>query len=356
MVAHRAKPAKNDVDFDHSSSTFAMQRDLRWNLRAYHCAGRDGDEVIQVDPIGTAAETRQLINSYADVVWRGGSWGVYMGDGFYIEFDVGLTEGGSDDEMLEYFGVAVMGDGDASAFLNEFATVCELVFCDADSGEVVDEFSALERLVDTDLPTTSYAATRAEFDRRNTHSLDGLEFDDIWVNLKAEQNNFIALNGDAVLIATTSIEDLYRLIDEYDANQKITLQSRMLWTGSHCYELASVTEIVEDAESSVCQISFSGMSWPVEVVFGSRQERSEFMDVILTRVSAVNHVVPERSGFGAAEVLLLVLALTSAVIGMVDGSLWVVLASLAVFFFVVASLMRSGSKRSRMKTVYRFSH
>ncbi len=357
MVANRAKTSSNDSD--HASFSHAQQRNVRWNLRAYHCAGScESDNVVQVDPLGTAAEIRELINDYADVVWRGAHWGVYMGDDFYIEFDVGLADEGGDDEVLEYFSLLVVGEGDASGFLSEFSSAYELVFCDANSGEVVEEFSILDSIAaDNAQQEAVPASAPASFsERRQSHPLEGIEFEDVWVNLKAAQNNFVALNGDSVLIATASIEDLYRIIDEYEAHHKIVLQSSMLWTGSQCYELSSVTEIVEDAESQACQICFSGMSWPVDVTFATCKEKSEFMDVILTRVSAVNHVVPEKKGVGAAEVLLLVLALTCFAVGAVEQSLWIVLASLAVLFFVVASLMRSGSKQSRMKTVYRFSH
>ena len=249
----------------------------------------------------------------------------------------------------------IMGEGDASAFLSEFSSTCELVFCDAASGEVVDEFLVIDQKVAES--SVRPPALHHPLPKAGKHaSLDGYEFDDVWVNLKAEQNNFIALSGDALLLATASIEDLYRIIDEYEENHKVVVQSRMLWTGSQCYDFTDVTEIVEDAESLTCQMSFSGMGWPVDVLFASQSDKSEFMDVLLTRVSAVNHVVPEKSGFGAAEVLLLVVALTFAVVGVVEGSILVVLASLGVFFFVVASLMRSGSRRSRMKTVYRFGH
>lgn len=347
----------------HYSSFFDVHSSqVQWDLRVYQrlAGGDDEEEVIRVGNIGTLAQCRQLIESHFEVQWRGTQWGVYSGDGFFIEFDLGAADC-DDDEIIDEFGMVVVGEGSATALLNDFAQANQLVFCDARSGDVVEEFcpqiegdEPVDAVTLPAEPETERAFWKS--DKGARHSLEGRRFEQVWINLRAAQHNLVAMNGEMIFVATLPKETLYRLIDEHQANHRIVITRRIQNGCSRCFKITSVMEIIDHADSTKCEILHSRFSWPLELTFASVKDKSDFLDTVLTQLSGIKHVVQSGEGISSNEVLLLVLAVGCAALGSVERSLLMIMASLAVLSYVVYSMMRNSAESDKTKEVYRFKN
>ncbi len=345
----------------HYSSFFDVHSSqVQWDLRVYCRLAGEGDdeEVIRVGNFGTLAQCRRLIENHFEVQWRGIQWGVYSGDGFFIEFDLGDANCG-EEEIIDEFRMVVVGEGNATALLNDFAQSHPLVFCDARSGEVVEEFcfqSDAEGTTETLARPPEADAERGfwKSDKGVRRSLEGERFEYVWVNLRAAQHNLVAMNGEILFVATLPKETLYRLIDEHEENRGIVITKRIQNGCSRCFRIASVMEIIDHTNLPKCEILHSRFSWPLELTFTSVKEKSDFLDTVVTQLSGIKRAVQAGDGISSAEILLLVLAVGCAALGTVERSFLMVMASLAVLAYVVYSMMRNSADNDKTKEVYRF--
>ncbi len=324
-------------------SSYIDRREIRWDLRVFQRIGRSDDgELIQIEPFPSPSHIREAIERIVEVQWRGECWGVHFGDGFCIEFDIGQPDEG--EEGIESFGLTVIGEGECAELLSLLAQANAWVYCDTASGEVVEAFSSLGQAgeglrMEPASPAEGVAAQG--------------RFHSAWFNLHADRNNLVAINDDTLLIATASVEQLYRLIDQYEIKGWIAVDEAMLQAGSHAFPLSSVIEVIDNREGPRCEIIFSRLGWPVDVAFASDEDKASFMDLVLNRVSEVKHAPPRRVTMGSLEVLLLILALVCAAVGALSAEIGIILIGLLILFYVVHSLMRRGSGRDK-KEVHRF--
>ncbi len=91
------------------------------------------------EPLGSGEEVRRRISAHLPGVdWSDPAWGLYGGDGFTFEFNVGR------EEPVESFAVHVRGGGDAVADLLRFAVPNGWHLIDWSTGEYIDPRSPSE--------------------------------------------------------------------------------------------------------------------------------------------------------------------------------------------------------------------
>lgn len=83
--------------------------------------------------MGPAEEVRTRISdSFESVDWTDESWGIYIGDGFSIEFAIGS------DPIVEQMTLFVRGGGDAVTSIAGFCRANQWYAFDIDSGDYID--------------------------------------------------------------------------------------------------------------------------------------------------------------------------------------------------------------------------
>lgn len=82
------------------------------------------------EPMGSLAEVRAKIDaSVPHVTWSEPSWGIYSGDGYSYEFNIGS------DEPCEHFMVHIRGGGAALTMLLTLSTKWDWYLLDCSQGE-----------------------------------------------------------------------------------------------------------------------------------------------------------------------------------------------------------------------------
>jgi hypothetical protein len=93
---------------------------MSWDVMVLNYGGKlSPDEMLDAEPVGPlgpAAQVRRRIAKHLPGVdWSEPAWGIYEGDGFTIEFDIG------EDDSIESILLHVRGGGDAITALLGFA-------------------------------------------------------------------------------------------------------------------------------------------------------------------------------------------------------------------------------------------
>jgi hypothetical protein len=110
---------------------------MSWDVFVLNLGGKrppgDAADAEPVGPLGPAAKVRKRIaKQLPGVDWSDASWGVYEGDGFTIEFNVG------DDDPIDSMMLHVRGGGDAIAALLRFANPNKWALLDCTTSEFLD--------------------------------------------------------------------------------------------------------------------------------------------------------------------------------------------------------------------------
>ena len=112
---------------------------MSWDVMVFNYHGTppaDMDEMAEAgdpDPLGKAAAVRKAISKYLNGVdWTEPAWGVYMGEGFSLEFNMG--EG----DPIESIMLHVRGGGDAIAALLQFSQPNNWSLFDCSTSEFIN--------------------------------------------------------------------------------------------------------------------------------------------------------------------------------------------------------------------------
>ena len=109
---------------------------MSWDVLVLNLGGKpppgDAADADPVGPLGTAAQVRRRIAKHLPGVDWSDSGGVYEGDGFTIEFDVG------DDDPIDQLMLQVRGGGDAIAALLRFVNPNGWALLDCATSEFLD--------------------------------------------------------------------------------------------------------------------------------------------------------------------------------------------------------------------------
>ena len=111
---------------------------MSWDVMVFDLGGAlpaGGEMAPDFKPksMGAVAEVRSRISEHlATVDWSDGSWGMYEGDGFGLEFNMGKAP------ETDGFMVHFRGSGDAIAALLRFAAPNGWSLFDCSTGEFID--------------------------------------------------------------------------------------------------------------------------------------------------------------------------------------------------------------------------
>jgi len=111
---------------------------MSWDVMVFDLAGAAPSEVdfgadFKPHPMGGAGEVRARISKHLGAVdWSDPTWGIYEGDGFSFEFNMGK------EAETNSFMVHVRGGGDAVASLMRFAAPNRWSLFDCTTGEFID--------------------------------------------------------------------------------------------------------------------------------------------------------------------------------------------------------------------------
>ena len=111
---------------------------MSWDVMIFNMSGKPPPPIAEMresdcPPLGPAAEVRQRVSwIISGVDWSDPSWGIYEGDGFSIEFNVGKADP-IDNMMLH-----VRGGGDAITTIMAFARELRWSVLDCSTGEFLD--------------------------------------------------------------------------------------------------------------------------------------------------------------------------------------------------------------------------
>jgi hypothetical protein len=104
-----------------------------FNTRGENPSQIEEFEESDCDPLGPAATVRQQLSKLLpEIDWSDPTWGVYEGDGFSIEFNVG------DDDPIDDMMLHVRGGGDAIAAIVSFARPLGWSALDCSMGDFLD--------------------------------------------------------------------------------------------------------------------------------------------------------------------------------------------------------------------------
>jgi hypothetical protein len=110
---------------------------MSWDVAVLNCGGElfAGEASVPkpVGPLGSAVRVRQRIARHLpDVDWSDPTWGLYRGDGFTIEFNLG------DDDPIQVCTLHVRGGGDPIPALRRFVNPNGWALLDCSTGAVLD--------------------------------------------------------------------------------------------------------------------------------------------------------------------------------------------------------------------------
>jgi hypothetical protein len=118
---------------------------MSWDVMLFRFAGEapasmDDINDAQQLPLGAAADVRAGISAgLTQTSWDDPAWGIFDGDGFSIEFNVG------DDDPVDSMMLHVRGGGDAVAAIMSFAAPLSWAALDCSTGEFLDPAAPSER-------------------------------------------------------------------------------------------------------------------------------------------------------------------------------------------------------------------
>jgi hypothetical protein len=111
---------------------------MSWDVMIFNLGGKTPptlDEFEESDclPLGPAAEVRERLSALlAKLDWSDPTWGVFEGNGFSIEFNVG------EDDPISNMMLHVRGRGDAIAAITRFAKPLGWSALDCSTSEFLD--------------------------------------------------------------------------------------------------------------------------------------------------------------------------------------------------------------------------
>jgi hypothetical protein len=111
---------------------------MSWDVMVFNYHGNPPKDISPSDeggsdPLGPAAAVREAIaRTLPGVDWSDPIWGIYMGDGFTLEFNTGK------DDPITAIMVHVHGGGDAIAALLRFAIPNRWSLLDCSTSEFID--------------------------------------------------------------------------------------------------------------------------------------------------------------------------------------------------------------------------
>lgn len=111
---------------------------MSWDVMIFNTRGKKPPPVEEFqdsdfDPLGPAPEVRRQLSALLPGIdWSDTTWGMYGGDGFSIEFNVG------DDDPIANMMLHVRGGGDAIAAIVKFARPLGWSALDCSTGEFLD--------------------------------------------------------------------------------------------------------------------------------------------------------------------------------------------------------------------------
>lgn len=106
---------------------------LIFNLRGALPPPLDQQQEVDWGPLGPAEEVRRQISSFLPGIdWSAPTWGLYKGDGFSIEFNVG------NDDPIDNMMLHVRGRGDVISAITRFASPLGWSVLDCSTSQFLD--------------------------------------------------------------------------------------------------------------------------------------------------------------------------------------------------------------------------
>lgn len=111
---------------------------MSWDVMIFNTRGKKPPPIEQFqesdyDPLGPAARVRERLSSLLPGIdWSAPTWGIYEGDGFSIEFNVGK------EDPIGSMMLHVRGGGDAIAAIVSFARPLGWSAMDCSMGDFLD--------------------------------------------------------------------------------------------------------------------------------------------------------------------------------------------------------------------------
>ncbi len=262
-----------------------------WDFWVYRkLPSRPGEQEAQLAHLGTVAEVRAMVENSMKVIWRGPFWCVYSGDGFEIEFDVGGIDSKPTD-VLDSINVVVRGHGDPLSVLTDFSRKNYLTLCDLETGEELEFFhqdegkNSIQETVEQlrshrygDMPDKALTGPTLAEDPNvavYTH---------FWSTPGHEPHNFVALEGNELLIGFVTPEILDDFVDQYKMRGKVYVPKQSLGLGSQHRRLSSLVEMNDHINTAKCELVFCGSDVATELLFSSPMAKNDFIGVALGRV------------------------------------------------------------------------
>ncbi len=264
---------------------------MSWDFWVYRkLPTRPGDQEPQLAHLGTVKEVRAMVEKSMKVIWRGPFWCVHSGDGFEIEFDVGGIDS-KESDMLDSINVVVRGRGDPLSVLVNFSRDNHLTLCDLTTGEELEFFhqggksEPIQEAVDQ-LKGVRHGEVDGEVLPAPTLAEDPeiATYTYFWAHPGHEPHNFIALEGNELLIGAVSAEVLEDFIEQYKVKGKVHVPRQSLELGSQHRRLTGLVEMNDHINTAKCELIFCGSDVPTEVVFSSPMAKNNFIGVALGRV------------------------------------------------------------------------
>jgi hypothetical protein len=112
---------------------------MSWDVMVFNYHGNppaDMDEMAEArdpDPLGKASAVRKAISKHLEGVdWTDPAWGIYLGEGFSLEFNMGK------EDPVETIMLHVRGGGNAIAAMLRFAVPNDWSLFDISTSEFID--------------------------------------------------------------------------------------------------------------------------------------------------------------------------------------------------------------------------
>jgi hypothetical protein len=111
---------------------------MSWDVMVFRFAGKPPASTEEMDdaqrlPLGAAADVRAgIAAALPQTSWDDPTWGIFDGDGFSIEFNVG------DDDPIDNMMLHVRGGGNAIAAIMSFVSPLGWSALDCSTGEFLD--------------------------------------------------------------------------------------------------------------------------------------------------------------------------------------------------------------------------
>jgi hypothetical protein len=111
---------------------------MSWDVMVFNMRGKSPPSLEQLqesdyEPLGPAAVVRQHISALLPGIdWSDPAWGIYEGDGFSIEFNVGK------DDPIDNMMLHVRGGGDAISAITKFVRLPGWSALDCSTSEFLD--------------------------------------------------------------------------------------------------------------------------------------------------------------------------------------------------------------------------